>query len=183
MGGYPVQTITRQCTTSKETDAKSKSRLGAKGKQSKLYSQSQNPKVESPSLPSTRRAKARGFARQKTNTTFDAMTLNDLEAAVRQWSEERGIYEHSTSLAQFMKAVSEVGELADALMRAGKSDGVAAAFNRDAISDAIGDITVCLINVAHLEGFSLQSCLGAAWEQIRNRKGKMLPSGVFQKEA
>jgi len=30
---------------------------------------------------------------------------------VQRWATERGIYEHSTALAQALKAVSEVGEL------------------------------------------------------------------------
>ena len=84
-----------------------------------------------------------------------------------------------------MKMISETGELADALMRAGRTDNrgsVTFSPQRDAVTDAIGDILVCLINVAYLEGLSLQHCLQFAWEQIRERKGKMLPSGVFQKE-
>lgn len=58
---------------------------------------------------------------------------------VQRWATERGIYEHSTPLAQALKAVSEVGELCDAVI---KND-------RDALIDAIGDVAVCLVNVAH----------------------------------
>lgn len=63
---------------------------------------------------------------------------------VQRWATERGIYEHSTALAQALKAVSEVGELCDAVI---KND-------RDALIDAIGDTAVCLVNVAHMEGLS-----------------------------
>ena len=45
-------------------------------------------------------------------------------------------------MAQALKAVSEVGELADAVI---KND-------RDALKDAIGDVMVCLVNVAHMNG-------------------------------
>ena len=58
---------------------------------------------------------------------------------VQHWATERGIYEHSTALAQALKTVSEVGELCDAVI---KND-------RDALIDAIGDTAVCVVNVAH----------------------------------
>lgn len=58
---------------------------------------------------------------------------------VQRWATERGIYEHSTALAQALKAVSEVGELCDAVI---KND-------RDALVDAIGDTAVTLINAGH----------------------------------
>lgn len=63
---------------------------------------------------------------------------------VQHWATERGIYEHSTALAQALKAVSEVGELCDAVI---KND-------RDALVDAIGDSAVTLINMARLAGES-----------------------------
>ena len=52
---------------------------------------------------------------------------------------------HSTALAQSLKAVSEVGELADATI---KND-------LDALKDAIGDVAVCLVNVAYMTDFPL----------------------------
>lgn len=55
---------------------------------------------------------------------------------VHGWSQERGIYEHSSSMAQALKGLSEVGELADAVIKRDK----------DAAADAIGDTAVCLIN-------------------------------------
>ena len=58
---------------------------------------------------------------------------------VQRWATERGIYEHSTALAQALKAVSEVGELCDAVI---KND-------RDALIDSIGDSAVTLINAGH----------------------------------
>lgn len=63
---------------------------------------------------------------------------------VQRWATERGIYEHSTALAQALKAVSEVGELCDAVI---KND-------RDALIDAIGDTAVCLVNVGAMAGFT-----------------------------
>jgi NTP pyrophosphatase (non-canonical NTP hydrolase) len=73
------------------------------------------------------------------------MTFEEFKANVRAWSAERGIYEHSTALAQALKAVSEVGELADAVIKG----------DRDALIDAIGDVAVCLVNVATMAGLEL----------------------------
>ena len=39
------------------------------------------------------------------------LTFEQFQTNVQQWSEARGIYAHSTALAQALKAVSEVGEL------------------------------------------------------------------------
>lgn len=73
------------------------------------------------------------------------MTFEQFRTNVEAWATERGIYEHSTALAQALKAVSEVGELADAVI---KND-------RAALIDAIGDVAVCLVNVTRMKGVKL----------------------------
>ena len=70
------------------------------------------------------------------------MTFEQFKTNVENWQEARGIYAHSTALAQALKAVSEVGELADAVIKG----------DRDALKDAIGDVMVCLVGVAKLSG-------------------------------
>nr|MBF0684277.1 MazG-like family protein [Pseudomonas sp.] len=98
--------------------------------------------------------------------------MKELEQNVIRWATERGIYEHSTAQAQTLKAVSEMGELADAIIK--DDDGAA--------MDAVGDVIVCLINVAHMRGFDLEEALQAAWGEIKHRKGRMVPGGAFVKE-
>ncbi|MDY0191015.1 MAG: MazG-like family protein [Desulfuromonas sp.] len=73
------------------------------------------------------------------------LTFEQFQTNVQQWSTARGIYEHSGALAQALKAVSEVGELADATI---KND-------LDALKDAIGDVAVCLVNVASMTDSTL----------------------------
>src|SRR5690554_1572825 len=73
------------------------------------------------------------------------MTFQEFKASVEQWAQDRGIYEHSTALAQCLKAVSELGELADHAIKG----------DRDAMKDDIGDIAVCLVNVARMEGVGI----------------------------
>ncbi len=98
--------------------------------------------------------------------------MKDIEQKVIQWATERQIYEHSTSQAQVLKAVSEMGELADASIKA----------DRDALIDAIGDVMVCLTNVAFMTGADLTECFDCAWNEIKDRKGFLSPNGAFVKE-
>lgn len=73
------------------------------------------------------------------------MTFNEFKNNVELWAADRGIYDHSTALAQCLKAVSELGELADHAIKG----------DRDAMKDDIGDIAVCLVNVAGMDGFKV----------------------------
>lgn len=100
------------------------------------------------------------------------MSWNITELDVIRWSEARGIIENSTSQAQFIKAVSEMGELGDALLKKDK----------EAIKDALGDVLVCLINVATIEDMGLLHCLEHAYDQIKNRTGYLTKEGVFVKD-
>lgn len=95
-----------------------------------------------------------------------------LESDVIRWSEARKIIPHSTPQAQLLKAFSEMGELADATTKGNREDAM----------DAVGDTIVCLINYCALQDFNLVDCLEVAYDQIKHRKGVLLPSGVFQKE-
>lgn len=97
----------------------------------------------------------------------------DLELKVLQWSEARRIIPNSTPTAQLFKAVSELGELCDAHLTG----------DRRKIADGVGDTLVCLINFCALNDLDLTACLAVAYDEIKNRKGTMLPSGVFQKES
>ena len=101
------------------------------------------------------------------------MTFKSLEMDVIRWSEERGIIQNSTSWAQYIKATSEMGELGDAILKK----------DRDAMIDGLGDVLVCLINVAAIEDVDLTQCLAAAYEQIKDRRGYLTKAGVFVKEA
>lgn len=99
-------------------------------------------------------------------------TYAALESDVVRWAEARRIIPNSTPQAQLLKAVSEMGELADATTKGNREDAM----------DAVGDIIVCLINYCALQDFNLVDCLELAYDQIKHRKGTLLPSGVFVKE-
>lgn len=98
--------------------------------------------------------------------------MNEIEKNVIAWAQERGIYEHSTAQAQLLKAVSEMGELADAVIKG----------DRAALIDGIGDVIVCLTQVAYMSGTDLNECYTRAWGDIKDRRGKMVASGAWVKE-
>ena len=101
------------------------------------------------------------------------MSWTETELKVIRWSEARGIIKNSTALAQYTKAQEELGELGAALK----------ANDRAEIIDGLGDTLVCLINIAAICDLDLTSCLKAAYEEIKDRKGYMNAQGIFVKEA
>lgn len=100
------------------------------------------------------------------------MSFGQIEMDVVRWSEARGIIQNSDSKTQLLKAMSEMGELADAITKR----------DRSAIVDGLGDIIVCLINVAAIEDLDLKQCLISAYNEIKDRKGYLNKEGVFIKE-
>ena len=94
------------------------------------------------------------------------------ELEVIRWSEARGIIPNSTSLAQLSKAYEEMEELENAINLRDKPG----------IVDGLGDVLVCLINVAALEDLDLTRCLEAAYNEIKDRKGYMNKEGIFVKD-
>ncbi len=100
------------------------------------------------------------------------MSWSKYEMLVLQWAEARRIVPNATPTSQLLKAVSEIGELCDA---EGKKD-------RAAIIDAVGDVLVCLINYCALHDLSMSDCLASAYEQIKDRKGTLMPDGTFVKD-
>lgn len=101
------------------------------------------------------------------------MSYASLEMDVIHWAEARGIIPNATPASQLLKAMAEFGELADA---EGKRD-------TDAIKDGVGDVVVCLINYCALRDIDLTSCLKLAYDQIKDRKGTLMPDGTFVKKA
>lgn len=99
--------------------------------------------------------------------------LNELEYLITQWAIDRGIHDHSSANAQLLKAVSEMGEIADAEIKGDNAGQI----------DGVGDVVVCLINYAAMNGFTLAEAVAAAYNEIKDRKGRMVEGGAFVKEA
>ncbi len=104
-------------------------------------------------------------------TSNKALGISDRFEQIRQWAETRGIYAEGNSHTQYVKLMEEAGELAKALLNN----------DRYEIKDAIGDMVVVLTNLAALEGMQIENCIDLAYNEIANRKGKMI-NGTFVKE-
>jgi len=99
-------------------------------------------------------------------------TYAQLEMDIIRWAEARKIIPNSTPATQLLKLMSELGELSDATIK----NDIAQ------VIDGVGDVMVCLINYCTLQHIDLVACMGFAYEEIKNRKGTLLPNGVFVKE-
>jgi phosphoribosyl-ATP pyrophosphohydrolase len=101
------------------------------------------------------------------------MTYVDVENKIEIWGYARGIIQHGKPMGQAIKTLEEVTELLAAIN---------AGDNPEEITDAIGDIGVTLLMICAQRGITFTECLEAAYECIKDRKGMLLPSGVFVKE-
>jgi len=93
----------------------------------------------------------------------------ELVDLVRGWHHDRNLIDGATDKDQYMKLIQEAGELSDNICK-GKD-----------IRDDIGDMMVVLINIAERNNLTLGQCLQTAWDDIKDRKGRMV-DGVFIKE-
>lgn len=96
--------------------------------------------------------------------------LVNLVGNVVQWHYDRNLIEGSTDKDQYCKLMQEAGELSDSICK------------QYDVRDDIGDMLVVLINIAERNNLSLGQCLKRAWDDIKNRKGRMV-DGVFIKES
>lgn len=101
------------------------------------------------------------------------MSYAETELLVIQWAEARKIIPNSTPQTQLMKTMSELGELADATIKG----------DRPGIVDGVGDVLVTLVIYCALQDLDLKACLESAYQEIKDRKGTLMPNGVFVKEA
>ena len=90
---------------------------------------------------------------------------------IRLWAEDRGLYHKGDPKTQALKLVEEVGETCKAILKKDEPE----------IIDGIGDCVVVLTNLAHLCNTSIEECIDAAYEEIKNRTGKM-SNGTFKKD-
>lgn len=96
--------------------------------------------------------------------------MNELIEKVDQWFQDRNLA-FGDGLGQLQKLHEEVYELAEARI----------VNDFGAEVDAIGDITVVLIGYCLQRGLTLEKCLASAYEEIKNRTGKVV-DGVFVKD-
>ena len=98
-----------------------------------------------------------------------------LITAVNNWADKRNLKQADPKI-QWMRITEEVGEIRDVLLKPTKFTEPQAA-----LKDAIGDTLVTIIVLAHQLDLDVTECLSVAYEEIKNRKGKMV-NGTFVKE-
>ena len=91
---------------------------------------------------------------------------------IRQWAEARNLITGSNTQAQTVKLLEECGELAAGVARN----------DHEKIVDSIGDAIVVLTILAAQSGVYVEHCIEQAWQEIKDRKGRMV-DGVFVKDA
>ena len=89
---------------------------------------------------------------------------------IRIWAKKKGILEKGDAKTQYVKLQEEAGELAKALLNN----------NQEEVIDSIGDIVVVLTNLAELRNVKIENCIQSAYDEIKNREGKMI-NGTFIK--
>ena len=117
------------------------------------------------------------YGHQGPKSELDLVAINEGESAmdwkerIKQWAADRNLIDGSTAFKQVRKLIEETEELAFALHEN----------NIEETKDAIGDIQVVLAVMCAQLGIDIDECREIAWEQIKDRKGRMI-DGVFVKE-
>jgi NTP pyrophosphatase (non-canonical NTP hydrolase) len=84
---------------------------------------------------------------------------------------EKGLYTKTDEFKQFEKLEEETDELLEALHYKSKED----------ILSEAGDCYICLLNVLHCCGLTMEDAVDAAADKVTKRKGQVV-DGVFVKE-
>ena len=90
---------------------------------------------------------------------------------IEQWAQDRNLIKGATRQAQMVKLMEEIGELASGIAK-GKED---------VVYDSIGDAVVVLTILAAQSGVQIEDCIDFAYNEIKDRKGRMV-NGVFVKD-
>ena len=90
---------------------------------------------------------------------------------IREWASKRGLYDKGDLKTQTLKLMEEAGEICRAVLKK----------DEEQIIDGIGDCVVVLTNLAHLCNTDIEHCIELAYNEIKDRKGKM-SNGTFKKD-
>jgi NTP pyrophosphatase (non-canonical NTP hydrolase) len=96
--------------------------------------------------------------------------MKELTSLIQKWAAVRGLNGLDPT-RQMLKLIEEVGELASGLAKQKNSE----------IIDSIGDIYVVLVILAMQLNLDLESCVVSAYNEIKDRKGKVV-DGIFVKD-
>ena len=91
--------------------------------------------------------------------------------SIRRWANDRNLIHGATPVAQYAKLLEEIGELGRALIEGDDKKRI----------DSIGDCVVVLTILASQHADTIEDCIKSAYEEIKDRKGRMI-DGKFVKE-
>ena len=89
---------------------------------------------------------------------------------IKKWAVDRNVVSGDPK-AQMVKLLEEAGELAEGINKD----------KRELVIDSIGDVYVVLVILCMQLGLDINDCIKAAYEEIKDRKGKLV-NGLFVKE-
>ena len=113
-----------------------------------------------------------GIRQEKECCKEDCECMNPTQFdLIREWASKRGLYENGDPKTQALKLVEEVGETCRAILKEDRAEAI----------DGIGDCVVVLTNLAELVGYPIEKCIESAYNEIKNRKGKMV-NGTYKKD-
>ena len=95
--------------------------------------------------------------------------MEELTNLIVQWHHDRNLIDGSSDKDQVLKLIQELGELSDSVCK-GKD-----------VKDDLGDMMVVMLNIMERQGVSMEECLSTAYNDIKDRKGRMV-DGIFVKE-
>ena len=100
--------------------------------------------------------------------------FEDLKDKVVHWAFKRDLHQADPNI-QWMRVTEEIGEIRDVLLKPTKFEDP-----EQALKDALGDSLVTLIVLATQLKLDLVKCLEIAYEEIKDRNGKMV-NGTYVK--
>lgn len=102
-------------------------------------------------------------------TNHYGVDLSELQRQCRQWGETN--FPNATDVQQFIGVVEEVGELAHFMLKEaqGIRESAEGANTEVHQMDAVGDITIFLINLCNKRGWSFDRILADTWGEVSQR--------------
>lgn len=99
-----------------------------------------------------------------------SILMNELTDRIETWFEQRNLHTADPRM-QLLKLGEEFGELCQGFTKKRPEE----------MQDAVGDMYVVLVGFCKQNGFSMESCVHGAYNEIKDRKGKLI-NGIFIKE-
>ena len=97
--------------------------------------------------------------------------IKQLQTDILKWAGDRQITTEGSVIGQSQKLVEEACETLTAIVRGDRREAI----------DGIGDTMVVCIILAQMMNEPLEFCLEQAYNEIKDRKGKMI-NGIFHKD-